>query len=132
MHRQIGCINNTVGVAPQIGETLLFKPHTLQYREMRQERVGPPRLRESANQHLLTSFKEYQLNRMTKNLNPLKNPHEIGKEYALPDIDAERNIFDLASLLMTQLDKGRQKSRRQIIDAEIPDIFETLECMRFP
>ena len=49
---------------------------------------------------------------MTKNLNPLKNPHEIGKEHALPDIDAERNIFNLAPLLMTQLDKGRQKSRR--------------------
>jgi hypothetical protein len=68
---------------------------------MRQEWVGPPRLRESANQHLLTSFKEYQLNRMTKNLNPPKNPHEIGKEHALPDIDAERNILNLAPLLMT-------------------------------
>jgi hypothetical protein len=33
---------------------------------------------------------------------------------------------------MTQLDKGRQKSRRQIIDAEMPDIFEALEGMRLP
>jgi hypothetical protein len=69
---------------------------------------------------------------MTKNFNPLKNPHEIRKEDALPDINAERDILNLAPLLMTQLDKGRQKSRRQIIDAEIPDIFEALECVRFP
>jgi hypothetical protein len=69
---------------------------------------------------------------MAKSLNPLKNPHKIGKEHALPDINAERDIPNLAPLLMTQLYKGRQKSRWQIIDAEIPDIFETLECMRFP
>jgi hypothetical protein len=67
---------------------------------------------------------------MTKSLNPFKNTHEIRKKHALPDIDAERNILNLAPLLMTQLDKGRQKSRRQIIDAEIPDIFEALEGMR--
>jgi hypothetical protein len=69
---------------------------------------------------------------MTKYLNPLKNPHEIGKEHAFPDIDAERNIFNLASLLMTQLDKGRQKGRRQIVDTEIPCVFETLEGLRLP
>jgi hypothetical protein len=92
--------------------------------------MGPSGLRESANEHLFTSFKEYQLNRMTKSLNPFKNTHEIRKKHALPDIDAERNILNLAPLLMTQLDKGRQKSRRQIIDAEIPDIFEALEGMR--
>jgi hypothetical protein len=69
---------------------------------------------------------------MTKCLNPLKNPHEIGKEHALPDIDAKRNFFNLAPPLMTHLDKGRQKSRRQIIDAEVPDIFKALESMGFP
>jgi len=56
-------------------------------------------------------------------LDSIENPDEIGKEYTLPDIDAERNFFNLAPSLMTQLDEGRQKSRRQIIDAEIPNIF---------
>jgi hypothetical protein len=67
---------------------------------------------------------------MTKCLNPLKNPHEIGKEHAFPDIDTERDIFNFAPLLVTQLDKGREKGRRQIVDTEIPDVFETLEGMR--
>jgi hypothetical protein len=67
---------------------------------------------------------------MAKRLNPLKNSHKIRKKHTLPDINAERDIPNLAPLLMTQLDKGRQKSRRQIIDAEIPDIFEALESMR--
>jgi hypothetical protein len=132
MYRHIGGIYNTVGVAPQVGETLLFKPYSLQYREMRQERVRPPGLRESANYHLFTSFKKYQLNRMTENLHSLKNPHEIGKEHAFSDIDAERNILNLPPLLMTQLNKGRQKRWRQIVNAEIPDIFKALESMRFP
>jgi hypothetical protein len=79
---------------------------------MRQERVGPPRLRESSNENLFTRFKEYQLNRMTKRLNPFKNSHKIRKKHTLSDINAKRNILNLAPLLMTQLDKGRQKSRR--------------------
>jgi hypothetical protein len=112
MHRQIGGIYNTVGVASKISETLFFKPHSFQYREMRQERVGPPRLRESSNENLFTRFKEYQLNRMTKRLNPFKNSHKIRKKHTLSDINAKRNILNLAPLLMTQLDKGRQKSRR--------------------
>jgi hypothetical protein len=69
--------------------------------------MGPPRLRESTNQDFLTSFKEYELNRMTKRLHPIKNPHKIGKEHALSNIDAERNIFNLAPLLMTELYKSR-------------------------
>jgi hypothetical protein len=99
---------------------------------MRQKRVRPSRLRESTNQHLITSFEEYQLNGMAKTLYALKNPHEVRKEHALPDIDAERDILNLSPLLMTQLDKGWQQSRRQIVDTEIPAIFEALERMRFP
>jgi hypothetical protein len=119
-------------VAPQVGETFLFGPYSLQYREMRQKWVWPPRLRESANQHLFASFKEYQLNRMTERFHALKNPYKVGKEHALPDIDAECDILNFSSLLMTQFNKGRQNGRWQIIDAEIPDIFKALERMRFP
>ncbi len=132
MDRQVRGIDDTVGMATKISETLLFKPHSFQYRKMRQQRMGPPRLRESPNEHLLTRFKKYQLDRVTKSLHSLKNPYEIRKEYALPDIDTERNILNLAPLLMTQLDKSRQKRRRQIVDTEIPDIFEALEGMRLP
>jgi hypothetical protein len=132
MHRQIGGIYNTVGVASKISETLFFKSHSFQYREMWQQWMGPPRLRESSNENFFASFEKYQLNRMAKRLNPLKNSHKIRKKHTLPDINAERDIPNLAPLLMTQLDKGRQKSRRQIIDAEIPDIFEALESMRLP
>src|SRR6185295_19676052 len=106
-------------MAPYIGETLLFKSYSFQHRKMRQERVRPPRLRESANQYLLASFEEYQFNRMTENLYALKNPHEVRKEHALPDIDSERDILNLSPLLMTQLNKGRQQDRWQIVDAEI-------------
>ena len=112
MHCQIRGIDNAVGVSPKLRETLLFKAHTFQYREMRQKRMGPSRLRESTNQHLLTGFKEHELNRMAQYLYPLKNAYEIGKEHALPDIDAERNILYFSPLLVTQLDKGRQKGRR--------------------
>jgi hypothetical protein len=35
-------------------------------------------------------------------------------------------------LLVTQLDKSRQKRWRQIVDAEIPGILKALERMRFP
>jgi hypothetical protein len=69
---------------------------------------------------------------MAKRLNPLENSHKIGKKHTLSDVNAERNILNLAPLLMTQLDKGRQESRWQIIDAEVPDIFEALESMRLP
>jgi hypothetical protein len=68
---------------------------------------------------------------MAENLYALKNPHEVRKEHTLPDIDAERNILNLPPLLMTQLNKGRQQGRRQIVDAEIPAIFKTLQRMRF-
>jgi hypothetical protein len=69
---------------------------------------------------------------MTEGLHALKNPYEVGKKHALPDINTERDILYLSSLLMTQFDKGRQNGGRQIIDAEIPDIFKALERMRFP
>jgi hypothetical protein len=69
---------------------------------------------------------------MAENLYALKNPHEVRKEHALPDIDSERDILNLSPLLMTQLNKGRQQGRWQIVDAEIPDIFKALESMRFP
>jgi hypothetical protein len=132
MHCQVRGINDTVGIAPEIDETLFFKSHSLQYRKLRQQRMGPPRLGESANQHLFTRFKKYELDLVAEGLHPLENPNKIGKEYALPDIDAERNIFDFSSLLMTELDKGRQKGRRQIVDTEISAIFKTLQGMRLP
>jgi hypothetical protein len=132
MYRQIRSVDNTFRMAAQIGETLLFKPYTFQYREVRQEWMRPPRLRKSPNQHLFTGFEEYQLDRMTKSLHSLKDPYEIGKKHALPDIDAQRNILNLTPLLMTQLDKSRQKGRRQIVDAKVSCIFKALERMRFP
>jgi hypothetical protein len=78
---------------------------------MGQERMGPPRLRESTNQHLLAGFEEYQFYFVTESLNPLKNPHEIGKKHTFSDIDSEYNILNLAPLLMTQIDESRQKGR---------------------
>jgi hypothetical protein len=132
MHCQIRGIDDTVGVAPEISETLFFKSHSLQYRKLRQQRMGSPRLRESANQDLFARFKKYELDLVTESLHPLENPHKIGKEYALPDIDAKRDVFDFSSLLMTELDKGRQKGRRQIIYTEVSAIFKTLQGMRLP
>jgi hypothetical protein len=69
---------------------------------------------------------------MSKRFHTLKNSHEVGKEHALPDIDSKRDILNLPCLLMTQLNKGRQNSGRQIVDTEIPGIFKALERMRFP
>src|SRR3954470_14422809 len=112
MYRQIGGIDNTVGVAPKISKTRLLNPHPFQYWKMRQKRMRSPRLREPAYQYLLTSLQKYQLHCMTKSLHPLKNTYEIRKKYAFPYIDAERDTFNLASLLMTQFDKGRQQRRR--------------------
>ena len=99
---------------------------------MRKKWVRPPGLRESANQDLFPSLEEYQLNRMPKRFHTLKNPCEVGKEHALPDIDSKRDILNLPSLLMTELNKGRQNGGRQIINTEIPDIFKALERMRLP
>jgi hypothetical protein len=62
---------------------------------------------------------------MPKVFDPLKNAGQVGEKHPLPDIDPEGDIFDFTTLLVTELDEGGKKGRRQVIDAEVPDVLET-------
>ena len=69
---------------------------------------------------------------MAKSFDPLKNPHKIRKKSSLSHVNAERNVCDFTMLLVAEIDKGREESRRQIINTELPGILECLQRIGLP
>ncbi len=93
---------------------------------------GLPRLGEPANEYGITGFQKQQLDGVPEVLDALQDAGQVGKEDPFPDVDAERDIFDFATLLMTQLDEGGKQRRRKIINAEVPDVLEAFQRVRLP
>ncbi len=94
--------------------------------------MWPPRLGEPANEYGITGLQEQQLDGVPEVLDALQDAGQVGKEDPFPDVDAERDIFDFATLLMTQLDEGGKQRRRKIINAEVPDVLEAFQRVRLP
>jgi hypothetical protein len=60
----------------------------------------------------------------------LKDAGQVSEEHALSDVDPQRDVFDFATLLMTEFDKRGKEGGRQVIDAEVADVFETFQRVR--
>jgi hypothetical protein len=69
---------------------------------------------------------------MPEVLDPLQDAGQVGKEHPLPNVDAKRDIFDLAALLVTEFNEGGKQRWRKVINAEIPDVFEAFQRVRLP
>jgi hypothetical protein len=57
----------------------------------------------------------------------LQNSDKIAKEHSLTDVNAQRDIFDFTTLLMTEFDEGGKEGWRQIIDTKVPNVLETFQ-----
>ena len=87
--------------------------------------------REPPHQHGVAGFEEEQFDRVTEVFEALKDAGEVDEEHAFSDVDSQRDILDFTALLVTEFDKGWEQGWGQVVDAEIADVFETLQRVRF-
>jgi hypothetical protein len=113
------------------GKPFFLEPDPFENLQLRQQRMRTPRLREPPHQHGVAGFEEEQFDRVTEIFDALKDAGEVGEEHAFSDVDSQRDILDFTALLVTELDKGWEEGWGQVVDAEIADVFETLQRVRF-
>src|SRR5262249_5272331 len=63
---------------------------------------------------------------------PPKDFRERRQEPALPDVDDDRDLLDLRPGPQRQLRQRRDERRRQVVDAEVAEVLELANRLRFP
>src|SRR5262245_25494741 len=91
---------------------LLLESHPFEHRQFRQQRMRPAGLRESPYQHGISGFEEQQFYGVTEFFDSLKDAGEVGEKHPFSDVDAERDVFDFTTLLVTEFDEGWKEGWR--------------------
>ena len=87
------------------------------------ERMRAPRFTEATQQLFVLRLQEQQLDAMTASDEAVEHVRRAFEKTARPDVQPERDARQLASLFQ-QLDQLRDERRRNVIDAEVTEVFQ--------
>jgi hypothetical protein len=132
MYRQIGGVNNPISPPTQLMQPLSLDMNAIENGRLRKQRMRAPRLRKSANENFISCLQEQEVHGISQSLQRIKIAEEIGEEFPLANIHAQRNVLDVATALHAQLRESRKEGGGQIIDAKKPEILKTLDGVSLP
>jgi hypothetical protein len=93
--------------------------------------MRPSGFRESPHEDLVFRFQKEELDCVSGRLEGFQIPEKIGEEAPLADVDPKRHVLHIPLALEAQFGKFGQQRRRQIIDAEEPQILKAFDGVRF-
>ena len=94
--------------------------------------MRPPRFAEAPHQRRVARFEKNQDRIEPRHLPQLlKHRRERRQESALTHVDDDRDLGDVAAGRQRQLGERRNQRRREVVDTEVPEIFERADCLRF-
>ena len=132
VYGHVGRVDDLVGhVADGVEARALFAD-SLAGGAARRERMRPPRLAEAAHERRVARLEEdenrVQLRQLAQAAEDFRKRRQ---ESPFAHVDHDRDLFDIAARVQRQLGQRGNERRRKVVDAEVAEVFERANRLRF-
>ena len=126
MDSQIRGINDPIRTFPQFVQSFPLQPDPFQDGRIGEKRVWTAGLRESTDEDLVPGFEKDQFDTIIQRLQLVQVAEKIAEKPAFADINTQGDLTHLSASLQAELSKLGKECRRQVVYAEKPQVFKTL------
>src|SRR5437764_4852991 len=133
VNRVLGSVNDLVGVLAYVRHRGALASYGFEESGACVRRVRSSRLAEAAHERLVRRLEEEDEDAKARRAQLAESRGELAQESALSDVDDERGAFDVRAVVVFGADearKRRQERERQVVDAEVAEVFERVRGRR--
>ena len=131
VNRHVRRVDDFVGQRPDQIQPLTLVPDPLGHRPIRRQRMRAPRFAEPPDERRVARFQKnqdwVQPRHLPKLLEDLRKRRQ---EAALAHVDDDGDFLDVSAGTLRQLRERRDERGRQVVDAEVAEIFQRADRLR--
>src|SRR5215212_5275190 len=135
VHGVLGGVDDLVGELPDLGHRVALAADGFEQAVAGVGRVRAARLAEAAHERLVRRLEEEDEDAQARGAQLLQTFGELAEEATLADVHDERGALDVRAVVVFGLHEtaeGRHQRQRQVVHAEVAEVFERVRRRRHP